>query len=112
MTEATSNFNSDGVILCASMEHVNSAANVIARTLLDIARLLHPCVLVVCGEQIDHYPARPWSGRPACHAGVCAGMSGKNVGKDAGVASWKLTPRMPRVFDREWIVPVISAAHH
>ena len=68
--------------------------------------------LVVCGKQIDHYPARPWSGRPACHAGVRAGISVKNVGEDADVASWKLTPRSPQVVGRERIVPVISAALH
>jgi hypothetical protein len=43
--------------------------------------------------QINDYPATRGAGLLACHAGVRAGISAKNVGEDADVASWKLTPR-------------------
>ena len=48
--------------------------------------------------QIDHYPMTvEWAGVPTlwvpCHAGVRAGISAKNLGEDADVASWKLTLR-------------------
>jgi hypothetical protein len=42
---------------------------------------------VVCGKRIIEYPAPRGVGVPACHAGVRAGISAKNAGKDAGVAS-------------------------
>jgi hypothetical protein len=45
-----------------------------------------------------------------CHAGVRAGISAKNVGEDADVASWKLTPRSYPATGRELIMPVINAA--
>jgi hypothetical protein len=49
---------------------------------------------------------------PACHAGVRAGISAKNVGEDADVASWKLTPRSYPATGCELIMPVINAADH
>ena len=48
----------------------------------------------------------------ACHAGVRAGISAKNVGEDADVASWKLAPRSCPATGRELIIPVINAADH
>jgi hypothetical protein len=70
--------------------------------------LTAPSVLLVqcvCRSTITQRPVE-WT---SCHAGVRAGISAKNAGEDADVASWKLHAPA-RTIGREWTMPVINAS--